>query len=101
MALFLLAGRSTLHRRQSSPPGAALLLCLVAQLSALLLTWLSGAAEIFPSRMLLALFFTSALGGVIFEKSKKRGAVLHGLRIALYVYMLSAALAGMEQAFLN
>lgn len=99
-ALFLFAGRRDLNRRRFSLPGAALLLSFIAQLSAILLTLLSGACEIFPGRMLLALFTASALGGVIFEKTKKRAAIQHGLRIALLLYTLLSALSCAEQAFL-
>ena len=72
----------------------------LAQLSAILLTLLSDACEIFPARMLLSLFASSALGGVIFEKTKKRAAIQHGLRIALLLYTLLSALSCAEQAFL-
>lgn len=99
-ALFLLFGHAGVRRRRVSPPGAALLLSLIAELSALLLTQLCGKAEIFPIRMTLALALGSAIGGAVFEKNKKRSPVKSGLRIALHAYMLLAALAGMEQAFL-
>lgn len=98
--LFLFAGRRDLNRRRFSLPSAALLLSFIAQLSAILLTLLSDAYEIFPGRMLLALFAASALGGVIFEKTKKRAAIQHGLRIALLLYTLLSALSCAEQAFL-
>jgi len=98
--LFLLAGRRLLYRRRFSPSGAALLLSLVAQFSALLLTLFSAASEIFPAQILLSLFVASALGGVIFEHTKKRSPVKSGLRIALCMYMILAALAGIEQSFL-
>ena len=99
--LFMLTGKESLRRRRFSPPGAALLLTIAAQLSALLLTLLSGAAQVFPLRMLLALCLSSALGSLIFEHIKKRAAIHRGLRIALLVYLLLAALAGVEQAFLD
>lgn len=99
MPLFMLAGKRNLHRRRFSAPGAALLLCAAAQLSALLLTLLSGAAQVFPVRALLTLMFAAALGGAVFEKTKKRAAIQKGLRIALYTYLILAALAGVEQAF--
>ena len=99
-ALFLLFGRSGVGRRRISPPGAALLLGVIAQCSALLLTLLSGAGEIFPAPMALALAASSALGGAVFEKTKKRSPGKKGLRIALCVYMMLAALAGIEQAFI-
>jgi len=101
MALFLLAGYSGVRRRRVSPPGAALLLGTIAQLSALLLTQFSGAAEIFPARLPLSLAAAAWLGGAVFEKTKKRGAIQKGLRIALYVYMMLAALSCAEQAFLH
>lgn len=100
-ALFLLFGHGGISRRRFSPSGAALLLGSLAHLSAILLTLLSGAAEIFPARMLLTLICASALGGAVFEKAKKRSPVKAGLRTALCLYMLLAALAGAEQAFLD
>jgi len=100
-ALFLLAGQHGVRRQRFSPSGAALLLGFAAQLSALLLTHFSGAAEIFPVRLPLALAAASALGGTGFEKTKKRSPVKKGLRIALCMYMLLAALSGAEQAFLD
>ena len=99
--LFLLAGRGGVHRRHASPPSAALLLGIIAQSSALFLTHLSGAAEIFPTRLLLSLLSASMLGGVIFEKTKKRSPIKPGLRMALLLYACLAALAGMEQAYLD
>lgn len=99
--LFLLAGRSGVHRRHASPPGGALLLGIIAQISALLLTHLSGAAEIFPAQLLLSLSAASTLGGVIFEKAKKRSPIKTGLRMALLLYTCLSALAGIEQAFLD
>ena len=100
-AHFLLAGRSGVCRRPASPSGAALLLGFIAQLSALLLTHLSGAAEIFPARLPLSLAAAAALGSVFFEKTKKRAGIQRGLRIALCMYMVFAALAGIEQSFLD
>jgi len=100
-ALFLFFGKRGVRRRLAFPQGAALLCGIVAQFFALLLTLFSGAAQVFPSQMLLALSAASALGGVIFEKTKKRGTAQRGLRIALCVYMLLAASAGIEQAFLD
>ena len=101
MALFLFSGQSGLCRQRLSPPGAALLICLTAQCAALLLTQLAGAGQIFPAPMLLALAGAAALGGAAFEKAKKRSPVKTELRIALCVYMLLAALAGIEQTFLH
>jgi len=99
--IFLLTGRSDIHRRRVSPQGAALICSVIAHFFALLLTLLSGAAQIFPMRTLLMLAAASALGGTVFEKTKKRGPAQRGLRVTLCVYMLLAALAGTEQAFLD
>lgn len=98
-ALFLFFGHSGICRRRISLPGAALLLCLTAQCSALLLTWLAGASEIFPFPLLLALISAAALGSAAFEKTKKRSPIKTGLRIVLLFYTCLAALAGTEQAF--
>ena len=78
---------------------AALLLALTAHASALLLTLLSGGAQVLPPRVLLALSSGALFGGWRFEKSKKRGEVRRGLCTALEVYALLAALSGVEQAF--
>ena len=97
---FFFVSREDICRRRFSPPGSALLLCMIAQFSALLLTHFSGAAEIFPAHIPLSLAAASALGGAVFEKTKRRSPAKTGLRIALYIYMLLAALAGIEQTFL-
>lgn len=99
LAVFGLAANSGVHRRKDAPASAALLLALTAHASALLLTLLSGGAQVFPRRMLLALSSGALFGGWRFEKSKKRGEVRRGLRAALEVYALLAALSGVEQAF--
>lgn len=98
---FGLAARGGVHRRSDAPASAALLLAIMAHASALLLTLLSGGAQVFPPRMLVVLSSGALLGGWRFEKSKKRGEVRKGLRAALGVYALLAALAGVEQAFLT
>lgn len=98
-ALFLLAAREGVRRR--AVPAAALLLGLLAQASALLLTLLSGGAQVFPLRIPMALALGALLGGWRFERQKERGGVLRGLRVALFVYVLLAALAGAEQAYVG
>ena len=100
-AFFLLFTQTGVRRKRLFLPGAALLNGIFAQCAALLFTFFSGAAQIFPGRMLFSLAAASALGGIIFEKTKKRGQAHRGLRIALSLYTLLAALAGIEQAFLN
>lgn len=100
LAAFGLAAYGGVHRRKDASASAALLLALTAHASALLLTLLSGGAQILPPRMLLALSSGALLGGWRFEKSKKRGEVRRGLRAALGVYALLAALSGVEQAFI-
>ena len=99
-AVFHLAANSGVRRNQDAPVSAALLLALTAQSSALLLTLLSGGAQVLPPRMLAALSAGALIGGWRFEKIKKRGEIRRGLRIALGGYALLSALAGMEQAFL-
>lgn len=98
-ALSVLFSKHRICRKSASVPGAALLCSFTAQSCALLLTLLSGAAQIFPLRMLIALCTAAAFGGAIFEKTKKRSLLQGRLRMALCVYMLLAALAGVEQAF--
>jgi len=97
--LFHLATGNGVRRRQDAPQSAVLLLGMVAQLSAILLTLLCGAAEILPMRMLFSLAVGAVLGASVFEHRKKRGAIRNGLRAALLVYLLFAALAGVEQAY--
>lgn len=99
LTVFGLAANSGVHRRTDAQASAALLLALTSHASALLLTLLSGGAQVFPPRMLLALSSGALLGGWRFEKSKKRGEIRKGLRTALGVYALLSALAGVEQAF--
>lgn len=98
LTVFALTANSGVHRRKNAPASAALLLTLTAHASALLLTLLSGGAQVFPLRMLLVLSSGALLGGWRFEKSKKRGKIRRGLRTALGVYALLAALSGVEQA---
>ena len=100
LAVLALAAHSGVHRKSGASASFALLLALLAQGSALLLTALSGGAQVLPPRMLLALSAGSLAGGWQFEQSKKRGEVRRGLRAALGVYALFAALTGVEQAFL-
>lgn len=100
LATFALAAPGGVRRKSGAPASAALLLALIAQASALLLTVLSGGAQVFPPRMLAALSAGSLFGGWRFEKNKKRGEIRRGLRAALGVYAFFAALAGVEQAFL-
>ena len=99
LAVFGLTVNGGVHRRKDAPASATLLLALTAHASALLLTLLSGGAQVFPRRMILALSSGALFGGWRFEKSKKRGEVRQGLRTALEVYALLAALSGVEQAF--
>lgn len=99
--LFFLFGKTGVRRRTFFLPGAALLCGMTAHVSALLLTLLSGAAQIFPPRTLIALCISASLGGTIFEKKKKRSPLEQRLRIALCVYLLLAALAGVEQAYFD
>lgn len=99
LAAFGLTANSGVHRRKDAPASAALLLALTAHAGALLLTLLSGGAQVFPLRMLLVLSSGALLGGWQFEKSKKRGEIRRGFRTALGVYALLAALSGVEQAF--
>ena len=65
---------------------------------ALLLTLLSGAAQVFPPRMLAAAAVGAAAGALFGEYGKKRGALPSGMRAAARVYEISAALACAEQA---
>ena len=90
---FLPAG--VLRGRQS---GAALLSSACAQGGALLLTLLSGAAQIFPARLLTSVAMGAALGALCAEGCKERGALRNGMRAALLVYGIVAALACVEQA---
>lgn len=99
LAAFGLAAYGGVHRRKDAPASAALLLALTAQASALLLTLLSGGAQVLPLRMLAVLSSGALFGGWRFEKSKKRGEIRRGLRTALGVYALLSALSGVEQAF--
>lgn len=98
-ALFILFTKHETRRKIASLQGAALLCSIMAQSCALLLTLLSGAAQVFPIRTLLILSASAALGGVIFERMKKRSPLQKGLRVALCLYMLLSALSGAEQAF--
>ena len=76
----------------------ALLVRLCAQAGALLLTLLSGAAQVFPPRMLAEAAVGAAAGALFGEYGKKRGALPSGMRAAARVYEISAALACAEQA---
>lgn len=88
--------------RRSNTPTAALLAGFSSQLGALLLTLAADAAEVFPGRMLAPLMLGAALGAFFSQpfKSKKRGAIPMGLRLALRAYLFFAALSCAEQAFL-
>lgn len=101
LALFHLFAHDGVRRKAGASPSAALLLTLTAQASALLLTLLSGGAQVLPPRMLAVLSAGALIGGWRFEKIKKRGEIRRGLRIALGGYALLSALAGIEQAFLT
>lgn len=100
LALLSLTGQDGVRRRDNAPASAALLLAAMAQGSALLLTLLSGGAQVFPPRMLIAPSLGAFFGGWRFEQNKKRGGIRKGLCAALGVYAVFAALAGIEQAFL-
>lgn len=84
--------------RRAQIPATALLTLLCAQAGALLLTFLCGAAMVFPFHMLLMTCAGAALGALFCEAQKKRGAALHGMRIALKLYLLLAALSCLEQS---
>ena len=94
LRLFLPAG--VIRRRQSA---AALLSSACAQGGALLLTLLCGAAQVFPARLLASAALGAALGALCAEGCKERGALRSGMRAALLVYGILAALACVEQAF--
>lgn len=85
--------------RRGRQSGAALLSSICTQGGALLLTLLSGAAQIFPARLLASVALGSALGALCAEGCKERGALHTGMRAALLIYGLLAALACTEQAF--
>lgn len=90
------------HRRLRSehvPASPALIVVFFAQLGALMLTHFSGAAQILPGTMLLALISGTSLGAL--SAKKQRGAFLVGLRFALLAYLVFSALSLMEQAFLS
>ncbi|MDH8275991.1 hypothetical protein QIG69_26940, partial [Klebsiella pneumoniae] len=78
---FQLFAHDGVRRKAGASPSAALLLTLTAQASALLLTLLSGGAQVLPPRMLAALSAGALIGGWRFEKIKKRGEIRRGLRI--------------------
>lgn len=94
LRLFLPAG--VIRGRQSA---AALLSSACAQGGALLLTLLCGAAQVFPARLLASAALGAALGALCAEGCKERGALRSGMRAALLVYGILAALACVEQAF--
>lgn len=83
--------------RQSA---VALLSSACAQGGALLLTLLSGAAQVFPARLLAFITLGAALGALCAEGCKERGALHTGMRAALLVYGMLAALSCAEQAYL-
>ena len=81
--------------RQSA---VALLSSACAQGGALLLTLLSGAAQVFPARLLASVMLGAALGALCAEGCQERGTLRKGMRAALLVYGFLAALACVEQA---
>ena len=87
-------------RRSSAPQAGALLLCAAAQGTALLLTLLSGAAQMFPARLPAAIALGAALGAWLGGGAQKGGALPRRMRAALAVYAILAALACVEQGFL-
>lgn len=95
--LFALAALGGVRRRRDLPAGA-LLTTLCAQTGALLLTILTGQAQIFPPRMLLWLALGAALGAASGETQKERGAFHNGMRAALKTYGILAACSCIEQA---
>lgn len=97
-ALSALVRPDGVRRRQTALSSAALLASACAQGSALLLTLFSGAAQVFPPRIPLALALGAAAGSWLHERQKRAGPA--GLRAALCVYLMLAALACAEQAFL-
>lgn len=96
MALLALFSPGGVRRRSGAPSSLSLLISLCAQAGALLLTLCAGAAQVFPSRMLLFLALGSAAGG--FLAQKERGTSLKGLRAALIAYWIVALLSVLEQA---
>ncbi|MBP3657669.1 MAG: hypothetical protein J6K32_13385, partial [Clostridia bacterium] len=84
------------RRRQRLPGGGALLCCLCAQGGALLLTHLSGQAQVFPGRPLLLLALGAAAGAA--GAQRQRGTLPRSLHAALSVLTLLAALSCLEQA---
>lgn len=99
LALFALAAPPGV-RRSDAPQAGALLLCAGAQGTALLLTLLSGAAQVFPARLPAALALGAALGAWPGRSVQKGGALPRGMRAALAVYAIVSALACVEQGFL-
>lgn len=77
-----------------------LLLSACTQGGALLLTLLSGAAQVFPARLPAFMSLGAALGALCAEGCKERGPLHSGMRAALLVYGTLAALACAEQAYL-
>lgn len=99
LALYALAA-PPLVRRHGAAQAGALLLCAAAQGAALLLTLLSGAAQVFPARLPAAMALGAALGAWLSGGAQKGGALPRGMRAALAVYAILAALACVEQGFL-
>lgn len=95
-ALALFSSAAHTGVRRTSPTSGPLLLSLCAQTGALLLTLLSGGAQVFPARMLAALALGAWVGG---RQSQKRGKGRQRLLAALKVYAFLAALSSAEQAF--
>lgn len=90
----------SIERRRFAPASLPLLLTVCAQGAALLLTVCCGAAQVFPARMVLLLAAGSALGALTAEQRAGGGALFSHLRAGLRAYLLLAALAGVEQAYL-
>lgn len=85
-------------RRRFSSSALALLLTVCAQAGALLAAGCAGASQDLPVRLAAALAAGAALGALVGEREKKRGPLGLRLALALRVYLLLCALAGVEQA---
>lgn len=96
MAFFSLAALGGINRGRAAP-SCALLMTVIAQASALLVTMLCGETQVFPGRMLTLLAAGSAIGALVCEQQKERGAFSYRLRTALWVYLVLAAASCIEQ----
>lgn len=108
-AILALASHRSILRRSDGPSSFALIVGFCAQSGALLFTILCGAAQVFPARIPVSLALGAALGAYLSETAvsgqkngykKTRSAIHQGLRSALKIYLLFAALSCCEQAFL-